>query len=102
MLGKRILFLRKQQNLSQGELARGLGVTAAALGSYEQGRRTPEAAILVRLSEALGVSADFLLTGTPLTRADLTAAARYALTEQACGDPEDALILKLLTRLTGI
>ena len=63
MLGQRIGTLRRQQGLSQAELAGRLGISASAMGMYEQGRREPSADTLVALARELGVTTDFLLTG---------------------------------------
>ena len=63
MLGERISALRRARGLSQAELANRLGISASAMGMYEQGRREPSIQILVRLSQELEVSTDFLLTG---------------------------------------
>ena len=57
MLGMRISALRRQKNWSQKELAERMGVHPSTIGMYEQGRREPDCAGLVRL-------ADYLLTGT--------------------------------------
>ena len=65
MLGTRIAALRREMGQSQAELARCLGVSASAVGMYEQGRREPSGAILVALAVNFGVSTDFLLTGKP-------------------------------------
>lgn len=65
MLGARIAALRREANLSQAELAARLQVSPSALGMYEQGRREPSMEILVKLSRELGVTTDYLLTGTP-------------------------------------
>lgn len=66
MLGARIAALRRGANLTQGELAQRLQVSASAIGMYEQGRREPSAEILVALSRIFGVTVDYLLTGRPL------------------------------------
>ena len=63
MIGQRIAALRKNARMSQAELARALGVSPSAVGMYEQGRREPAAAMLVRLAEIFQVSTDYLLTG---------------------------------------
>ena len=63
MLGERIGAVRRSRGLSQAELARRLGISASAMGMYEQGRREPPAQTLVALSRELEVSTDFLLTG---------------------------------------
>ena len=65
MLGARIAALRKAAGWNQAELARRIQVSASAVGMYEQGRREPSADTLVQLARVLGVSVDYLLTGTP-------------------------------------
>lgn len=63
MLGSRIAALRRTKGWSQSELAARLQVSPSAVGMYEQGRREPAAEVLVALSEQLGVTVDYLLTG---------------------------------------
>ena len=64
VMGKRIRLLRKQMNLTQEELAAQVGVSLSFMGHIERGTRQPSLDHLVRLSKALGVSTDFLLTGS--------------------------------------
>ncbi len=63
MLGQRIALLRRQAGMSQAELAARMGISASAVGMYEQGRREPSVDTLVALSEIFQVSTDYLLTG---------------------------------------
>ena len=63
MLGIRIAILRISKGWSQAELARRIGVSASAVGMYEQGRREPSLGLLVRLAQELGVTTDYLLLG---------------------------------------
>ena len=65
MLNVRLAFLRIGKGWSQAELARRIGVSASAVGMYEQGRREPSAQILLNLAEIVGVSVDYILTGAP-------------------------------------
>lgn len=73
MLGIRIAILRRGAGWSQSELAAKLGVSASAVGMYEQGRRDPATDIIVRLSEIFGVTTDYLLTGRTQNEADTAA-----------------------------
>ena len=57
-MAKRIRDLRKAQGLTQSELAARLGVSASAVGMYEQGRREPDSTILLRLCSIFDVSVD--------------------------------------------
>ena len=63
MLGMRIAILRISKGWSQAELAHRIGVSASAIGMYEQGRREPSLGLLVRLAQELGVTTDYLLMG---------------------------------------
>ena len=63
MLGKRSAILRISKGWSQAELARRIGVSASAVGMYEQGRREPSLGLLVRLAQELGATTDYLLMG---------------------------------------
>ena len=63
MLGMRIAFLRASKGWSQAKLAQRIGVSASAVGMYEQGRREPSLDLLVRLAREFGVSTDYLLMG---------------------------------------
>ena len=61
-LGRKILNLRLDRGLDQDELAALCGVTPSALSLLERGHRAvPKATTLFRLSQALGVTCDYLL-----------------------------------------
>jgi transcriptional regulator with XRE-family HTH domain len=60
-LGQRIVDLRKQQGLTQTDLATLLQVTQQAVASYEVGRRRIPVSFLPALAEALAVSIEDLL-----------------------------------------
>lgn len=49
--------------LTQADLARRIGVTAATMWRYETNRLTPSIAVLARLAEHLHVSMEWLATG---------------------------------------
>lgn len=63
MLGVRIALLRIRAGMSQAALAERLHVSPSTIGAYEQSRREPSCAMLVALSNTLGVTTDYLLTG---------------------------------------
>lgn len=69
-LGKRIASLRHKAGLSQATLANCLGISASAIGMYEQGRREPTLDILISMSAVFGVTTDYLLTGRIQTNRD--------------------------------
>ena len=55
--------IRKKKKLNQQRVALDLNITREALSHYENGRRDPSLAMLVRLSEYFNVSLDYLITG---------------------------------------
>lgn len=55
--------IRKKKKLNQQRVAIDLNITREALSHYENGRRDPSLAMLVRLSEYFNVSIDYLITG---------------------------------------
>jgi len=62
-MGKRILERRKQMGLSQDELAEKMDVTPQMISTAELGKKGIRPENLLKLSKALDVSADYLLTG---------------------------------------
>ena len=86
MLGARIGALRRQRGLSQAQLALRLGISASAVGMYEQGRREPSADILVAMARELEVTTDYLLTGVAQTPAEGDALSSMLLDRIASAD----------------
>ena len=60
-VGKNILDLRKEKEITQEELAAELGVTAAAVSKWENGYTLPDIMMLCALADYFGVSTDVLL-----------------------------------------
>lgn len=61
VMQNRIKELRKSRKLNQGELAKLIGVSPSAIGMYEQGRREPDTATLLKLARNFDVSLDYLI-----------------------------------------
>ena len=64
-LGERIHTARKAAGLSQEALGDKLGVVSQTVSKWERGESAPDAALLVPLADALGVSLDALFGRTP-------------------------------------
>lgn len=64
-MGGRIAQLRKEQNLTQQNLAEELGVTQQVVASYEIGRRRVPVSALPKLARTLGVSIEALIGEEP-------------------------------------
>lgn len=61
--GRNLAYCRRLAKLSQEELAVRASIHRTAVGMIERGERTPRIDTLVKLSGALGVSAEELLDG---------------------------------------
>ena len=70
-IGKRILDRRKQLGLTQEALAEKAEVTTQFVSYAESGKRAMRPENLLKISEALGVSADYLLTGDMIDKDSL-------------------------------
>jgi transcriptional regulator with XRE-family HTH domain len=62
--GSRLISIRKEQKISQTELAEKVGIHANVLGRYEREEATPSVDVASTLADALGVSLDFLVGKT--------------------------------------
>ena len=60
-VGQRISRIRKQNGLTQRELAKIIGINQALITDYERGKLRLHAEMLARFSIALGVSTDELI-----------------------------------------
>ena len=58
---ERLLLARRRQDLSQEALAEKARLFKTDISKYERGQSMPTLPRLVRLSEALGISTDYLL-----------------------------------------
>lgn len=72
-IGNHIRLLRIQKQMTQDELAEKLFVSRQTISNYETGRSQPDLDMLLRISDALGVTAQSILYGTPDTAEQLTA-----------------------------
>lgn len=66
-IGQRILHLRKQQKMTQEELAFKIGTSQRQVSFYETGKNEPTANVLNLLADALNTTSDYLIgrTGIP-------------------------------------
>lgn len=62
-IGERITELRKQQNLSQGQLASALDISRQAVSKWENGVAVPDALKMIHLAEILDTDIEYLSTG---------------------------------------
>lgn len=60
-LGQNLKKIRAEKKMSQGDIARTLGVDRGYISNIENGKRNPTLATIDKLAKVLGVSADELL-----------------------------------------
>ncbi len=61
MFEKRLKELRKNNNVSQANLSKALGISQQAVGKWETGRCTPAPQMIAKLAEFFKVSTDYLI-----------------------------------------
>lgn len=62
-IGRFIAECRKNQNLTQMQLAEKLNVTDKAVSKWERGVSMPDASIMIELCEIIGINVNELLCG---------------------------------------
>ena len=62
-LGERITELRKEQNLSQVQLAKLLSVSRQAVSKWENGLSVPDSSKMIQIAEVLDTDIEYLTTG---------------------------------------
>ena len=61
ILAERLSLLRKEQNLTQKEAAKDLGISLNSYQRYETNEREPTAPVLVQMAKFYNVSLDYLV-----------------------------------------
>ena len=62
-LGERLRALRAEKDITQAQLAGSIFVSESYIALIESGKRNPSTAIVAKLSDFFGISADYLLYG---------------------------------------
>lgn len=69
-IGKFILLLRKEKNMSQMDLAKKLGVTDRAISKWENGKGMPDLSLMQPLCKELDITINDLLSGEKIDKKD--------------------------------
>lgn len=67
-IGKFILELRKEKNMTQQELADRIGVTDRAVSKWENGRGMPDLSLMKPLCKELGITVNELISGEKIDK----------------------------------
>ena len=65
-IGDHIMIIRKEKGLSREELGQAIGTSGAIIGRYECGVITPSIEVIMRISDELKISIDYLVGKTNL------------------------------------
>lgn len=69
-IGDKLIQLRKQNNLSQSELADKIGASRTIIGNYERNTNTPSIEMILKIATVFNVSVDYLLGEGVLSQYD--------------------------------
>jgi transcriptional regulator with XRE-family HTH domain len=69
-IGDKLIQLRKQNNLSQSELADKIGASRTIVGNYERNTNTPSIEMILKIATVFNVSVDYLLGEGVLSQYD--------------------------------
>lgn len=69
-IGKFILKLRREKNMTQQELADRIGVTDRAISKWENGRGLPDLSLMIPLCKELGITINELISGEQIEKED--------------------------------
>ena len=71
-MGQKLKFLRKENGLTQKQIAERIGLAVSAVSSYESGARYPSYEVLVKLARIYHVSTDYLMGLTDARNLDVS------------------------------
>ena len=100
-LGARIRQARTARNMSQLELADACGISVPYVSDVERGKKCFSVDILLRIAQALQVSADWLLR-LDIPQTDYAYHAEAAELLADCSQEEAALLLDLMSSMKQI
>jgi len=90
-IAERIRLIRQQRKLSQTELADKADVNLKSLSRYELGSSIPPADVLKQIADALGVSADSLLSDEQTNVKDTELLKKFEAIQDMEGDTRNMI-----------
>ena len=64
-MGRRINQSRREQGITQEQLAEMASISTSFVGHIERGEKTPSLETIVKIADSLGLSLDYLMLGKP-------------------------------------
>ena len=82
-VGERLKKMRQERNLSQSQVGKMLGISGQYVGMIEKGINSISVKLIVKICDATGVSADYILFGVTDSEQEVTTAASlYGLSNE--------------------
>lgn len=94
-IAERIRLYRQQKGFSQAELAEKAAVNNKSLSRYELGTSIPPADVLKNIADALGISADTLLSDDVTTIKDVELFKKFEIIQDMDED-DKSIVLRFL------
>lgn len=101
-IGKFIAKCRKEQNLTQMQLAEKLGITDRAVSKWENGKTMPDSSLMLDLCSILKISVNDLLCGEVVTMENYNKELENNLLEMARQKEQSDKMLLRMEILTGV
>lgn len=102
LLKNRLIRKRKELNITQTELAKRAGLTAPSISQYESGVRNPSYEAILKLANALSVSADYLISGSTINNensVDPVQSVLLKITQSLSTSQKEDIVLSVLSSL---
>ena len=100
-IGRRIKYYRQQKGLSQEELGRLVFNNTQHISNVENARRKPSLELIVEIANALGCSADDILTDS-LTNSKSAAGADIFDILKDCNPDETKMLIRILSFMKAL
>lgn len=101
-IGERIADLRKQRNLSQGDLAKAVSVSRQAVSKWENDQTSPDTIRLIQLADILDTEVEYLATGRTPVYEQAPIVLNMVKTEEKIVEVEKIVEKPVIKRITRI
>ena len=100
-IGKFIADCRKEQGLTQAQLAEKIGISDRAVSKWETGRSMPDSSIMLEVCDAIGINVNELLNGERIVMDEYKEKAEAQLLEMKKMEEDHARLMLRLEVVIG-
>ena len=101
-IGERITQLRKERNMSQGDLAKVMDVSRQAVSKWENDLTSPDTIKLIQLADVLDTQVEYLATGRIPADAQPPIVVNMVKTEEKIVEVEKVVEKPVIKRITRV